>query len=59
MNKNILLASAALSVVPTLVAAKAPGKRVQPKQPNIIFILCDDMGYGDPEDLQSHFMLSV
>ena len=47
MNKNILLASAALSVVPTLVAAKAPGKRVQPKQPNIIFILCDDMGYGD------------
>lgn len=47
MNKNILLASAALSVVPMLVAAKAPGKRVQPKQPNIIFILCDDMGYGD------------
>ena len=31
MNKNILLASAALSVVPTLVAAKAPGKRVQPR----------------------------
>ena len=47
MNKNILLAGAALSVVPTLVAAKASGKRVQPKQPNIIFILCDDMGYGD------------
>jgi hypothetical protein len=47
MNKNILLAGAALSVVPSLVAAKAPQKRVQPKQPNIIFILCDDMGYGD------------
>ena len=47
MNKNILLAGAALSVVPTLMAAKAPQKRVQPKQPNIIFILCDDMGYGD------------
>ena len=47
MNKNILLAGAALSVVPSLVAAKAPQKHVQPKQPNIIFILCDDMGYGD------------
>ena len=47
MNKNILLAGAALSVVPSLVSAKAPQKRVQPKQPNIIFILCDDMGYGD------------
>lgn len=37
MNKNILLAGAALSVVPTLMAAKAPQKRVQLKQPNIIF----------------------
>lgn len=47
MNKTILIASAALSVVPSLVSAKTQQKKAQAQKPNIVFILCDDMGYGD------------
>ena len=47
MNKTILIASAALSVVSSFVSAKTQPKKTQAQKPNIVFILCDDMGYGD------------
>ena len=41
-NKTIWLTGVGMICLPTLVCAK---QNVQ--QPNILFILCDDMGYGD------------
>ena len=40
-NKNIMLLSSALMLAGTAMA------QVENEKPNIIFILCDDMGYGD------------
>lgn len=45
-NQNLFLISGAiLSSIPSGQAAEKPARKA-PK-PNIIFILCDDMGYGD------------
>ena len=41
MNKTIWLTGVGLACLPTLLCAK------QNTPPNILFILCDDMGYGD------------
>ena len=40
-NKNMMLLSSALMLAGTAVA------QTENEKPNIIFILCDDMGYGD------------
>lgn len=47
MKKNILIASMALAAVPSLADAKVNKQQKQTTPPNIVFILCDDMGYGD------------
>ena len=41
MNKTIWFTGVGLACLPTLLCAK------QNTPPNILFILCDDMGYGD------------
>ena len=41
-NKTIWLTGVGLVCLPTLLWAKQNAQ-----QPNILFILCDDMGYGD------------
>lgn len=41
-NKTIWLTGVGLACLPTLLWAKQNAQ-----QPNILFILCDDMGYGD------------
>ena len=41
-NKMIWLTGVGLACLPTLLWAKQNAQ-----QPNILFILCDDMGYGD------------
>ena len=40
MNKTIWFTGVGLACLPTLLCAK------QNTPPNILFILCDDMGYG-------------
>ncbi len=48
MNKSFLLASATLAILPACAAAKPTKAHKHGNQPpNILFILCDDMGYGD------------
>ncbi len=48
MNKALILASAAMAALPACTDAKTAKKHKQSGQPpNILFILCDDMGYGD------------
>ena len=47
MNRNIILTGAAMAFVPTLAIAKNTKAKGTQMPPNIIFIMCDDMGYGD------------
>lgn len=42
MNKNLLYLGVGLTLSPALLLAKK-----QENKPNILFIMCDDMGYGD------------
>ena len=51
-SKAIFLTGVGISCLPSLVWAK---QNVQ--QPNILFILCDDMGYGDLACLVSHIFI--
>lgn len=41
--------AAALAVAPSMMAKPAKSAR-----PNIIYIMCDDMGYGDLDAMVSH-----
>lgn len=49
MKSNLLAGSlcAAGIIIPQIIFAGDKNREVTPDKPNIIFILADDMGYGD------------
>lgn len=48
INKKLILASTGLACMPAMLSAKAhKAEKADASRPNILFIMCDDMGYGD------------
>ena len=47
MNKTIMLTGLGLISLPTFMCAKGNETKGKEQRPNILFIMCDDMGYGD------------